>query len=141
MTIDPRDAEIARLTARAEKAEAALTESQALLTMAYEVAAGLPRDPNWVWRFAPSWAAGDLSKAIRALTPADAQTALDARDKAKVEEGRVMGLREAMAMVEDHTPDKHTLGGPSAHELGRSIQNAIIDKLVSEKLALLEGQG
>ncbi len=115
-TVLEQQAEIARLTAklaaavevqdrlmneryqqylRAEKAEAALTESQAREAAAYEVAAGLPQDPNWIWRFEPRWSARDLSDAIRALTPAEAQAALDARDKAKVEEGRIMGLREA----------------------------------------------
>lgn len=96
MTTDPKDAEIARLTARAENAEA---ERDAIAAAAFEAAAGLPRDPNWVWRFEPRWSARDLSEAIRALTPADAKAALDARINAAKEEGRVMGLREAAEIV------------------------------------------
>lgn len=138
MTTDPRDAEIARLTARAEKAEAALSEahrqqrdsdkklrnqrheinwlrhqqvvlkaalseSQALLAAAFEAAARLcdetadealeesgPRS-----RMIYVWFRGQ-AKAIRALTPADAQAALDARINAAKEEGRVLGLREGV---------------------------------------------
>ena len=123
---DPKDAEIARLTARAENAEA---ERDAIAAAVFEAAAGLPRDPNWVWRFEPRWSARDLSEAIRALTPADAKAALDARINAAREEGRVMGLREALAMAEDHTPDKHALGGPAPHVTGKSIQNAILAKI------------
>lgn len=135
---DPRDAEIARLTARAEKAEAALSEireetirlnkatdadyakrlseSQALLAMWPEVAAvwcekhavqsvgemAMPEPvPDEAW--ASNHQGVKYSQQLRALTPADAQAALDARINAAREEGRVMGLREAadICVVDD----------------------------------------
>lgn len=78
-------AEIARLTARAEKAEAYLSESQSMLAMAYEVASRLCdetadealEESGPASRMISVWFRGQ-AKAIRALTPADAQAALAA---------------------------------------------------------------
>ena len=96
--LEAQAAEIARLTAeneirwkmeqkwqdRAEKAEAALSESQALLAMAFDVAATMT-------------AQGFHPREIRALTPADAQAALDARINAAREEG----LRLAAKLIDE----------------------------------------
>ena len=83
--------------------KAALSESQALRAAAFGAGARLcdetadealeesgPRS-----RMIYVWFRGQ-AKAIRALTPADAQAALDARINAAKEEGRVLGLREGV---------------------------------------------
>lgn len=82
-------AKIAEATEAKMKAEAALSESQALLAMAFEAAA---QEADEHRHFAKGIeCCGDC---IRALTPADAQAALAARIDAAREEGRIIGLRE-----------------------------------------------
>ncbi len=112
------NAAMVELRDRAEKAEAALSESQALLAMWPEVAAteveawGMP--------------SGSAPAAIRTLTPADAQAALDARINAAREEGWVMGLREAADTVEDYCSDMPDLAG-HGHSVG--LKDAILAKI------------
>lgn len=93
--------ECARETVRAEKAEAALSECQALLAMWPEVAANITVDmgPRYDGRPVHYHIPENVKLAIRALTSADAQAALDARINAAREEGWVMGLREAGAVA------------------------------------------
>ena len=55
----------------------ALEAERVKVAAAYETAAALPTTPDWRWRFKPSWSASDFAEAVRALTPADAQAALD----------------------------------------------------------------
>lgn len=95
-----QDAQVERLKAeinaldRAEKAEAVAAEAQALLTMAFEVAANtVARSLNdgQVTHVVPP----SVKEAIISRTPTDAQAALEARINAAKEEGRVEGLREA----------------------------------------------
>lgn len=100
---------------RAEKAEAALSESQAREAMAFEVAAkhldpeqARPTDYDRNKRTAYDAGYHDARKSdaaiVRALTPADAQAALDARIDAAREEGRIAGLREAADAFPDDLP-------------------------------------
>lgn len=128
--------------ARAEKAEAALTESQAREAAAFEVAA-MALDhvaSNWdcghmasrlcdCARDAEQW--GIAADEVRALIPADAQAALDARDKAKVEEGRIAGLREAAELIagEDHTREELKRGRLQAPGVLARAYDAILAKI------------
>ena len=104
---------------RYDKAEAALSESQALLAMWPEVAAqtldtrgdGVVDEALGQQLCCSGQDCGCrgadvcsfLQYLIRDLTPADAQAALDARINAAREEGRVMGLREAADLVRAET--------------------------------------
>jgi len=82
---------IVNLNAELLTAHQALSESQALLAMAYEVAA---QEADEHRHFAKGIeCCGDC---IRTLTPADAQAALEARINAAKEEGREAGLREGV---------------------------------------------
>lgn len=113
-----------------DAARKALSESQALLAMAYEVAAMLPQDPNWIWRFEPRWSARDLSDAIRALTPADAKAALDARINAAKDEGRIAGLREAAEIAQS----LHDRAATKGQVLNRNtVGKAILAKIKEAK--------
>lgn len=105
-------AEVREETIRLNKATDAdyakrLSESQALMAAAFEVAARLCdetadealEESGPASRMISAWFRSQ-AKAIRALAPADAQAALDARDKAKIEEGRIAGLREAAKIAQ-----------------------------------------
>lgn len=96
--------------AERDAARKALTESQAREATLHR-AITEASEPDFIWgamdnvndmdadlgEFAKA-----VSRAIRAAvpTPADAQAALDARDKAKHDEGRIAGLREALEKTE-----------------------------------------
>lgn len=170
-----QQAEIARLTARAEKAEAALaevreetirlnkatdadyakrlSESQALLAMAYEVATpirslielieegeitGLSRTDEFGLYLlgdeqAPVYCMltltlEQLGKIGSTNPTADAQTALDARINAAREEGRAMGLREAADIVRSATKTEWT-GSRWATINARPLAAAILAKI------------
>lgn len=121
--------EIARLTARAEKAEAALSESQALLAMLHR-AITEASEPDFIWGAMDNVNDMDVgledfaeaaSRAIRAAvpTPADAQAALDARINAAREEGRIAGLREAAEIAR----------GMNNGETAKAILRAILAKI------------
>lgn len=128
MTTDPRDAEIARLTAELsdmrngwEKSVRAHAEVLAERDAALVQVARLQHlireasDPDFIWGAMDNVNDMDAdldefakaaSRAIRAAvpTPAAAQAALDASVNAARAEGRVMGLREAVD-VADHFRD------------------------------------
>ena len=82
------------------KAEAERDEARAQVAAAYEAAAKLPTTPEWRWRFEPRWSASDMATEIRALTPADAQAALEAYGREKVREGMQKAADIAVAVVD-----------------------------------------
>lgn len=133
--------------ARAEKAEAALSESQALLATAFEVAAqvldthgdGAANEALSQQLCCSGQMCGCqgadvglfLQYLIRALTPADAQAALDARINAAREEGRIAGLREAAELIagEDHTREELKRGRLQAPGVLARAYDAILAKI------------
>lgn len=85
---------IINLNAELLTAHQALSESQALLAMAFEVAAHEVRGSNL------GLTIGDVADDVLSLTSTDAQAALDARINAARKEGRIMGLREGAAIAQ-----------------------------------------
>lgn len=116
-----QDKQIAALE-RAEKAEAALSESQAMLAMREQrgFAHGLKSAEDHVRSMRATdgvlcqrtlnLVATGLAIAASKAGIHDAQAALDARINAAKEEGRVMGLREAAETVE-RAPGYDNIGG------------------------------
>ena len=134
-----REAQMAdQNAARAEKAEAALSESQAREAMWPEVVARLCdetadealEESSPASRMISVWFRGQ-AKAIRALTPADAQAALDARINAAREEGRIAGLREAAELIagEDRTREELKRGRLQAPGVLARAYDAILAKI------------
>jgi len=72
-----------------------------------------------------------LQYLIRALTPADAQAALDARINAAREEGRIAGLREAAELIagEDRTREELKRGRLQAPGVLARAYDAILAKI------------
>ena len=124
-TTNDAQAEIARLTQRAEEAEA---ERDAIAAAAFEAAAQVCEEYP---RAAPDeneWPHYDdqishSQACIRTLTPADALSALAARDAAKVAEGRKLGMREAAEIAKARYEDSGE---------GAGILNAILAAIQRE---------
>ena len=104
---------------KAEKAEAERDEARAQVAAAYEVAANASMESGPSY-FMTQTGGGfqethtklgafafrtDIRDAIRALTPADAKSALDAYGREKVREG----MQRAAVMIQGNTPERIAL--------------------------------
>ena len=74
---------------------------------------------NAVWDIQPQTCtanvAGTIGRAIRALTPADAQSALEAYGREKVREG----MKRAAVMIQGNTPERIALRRAILAEMGK----------------------
>jgi len=113
--------------------EAAYHRVSALLATAFEVAAniavdmGVRYDGRTVHYHIPD----SVKPHIRALAPADAQAALDARINAAREEGRIMGLREGAEIAKNRHEAWTDDSGVSCDvtacaEIAATILNAVV---------------